>query len=142
MRVIWNTADFDYAYTLDILHEALGELAQHLKEHDIHVNAQKDANRIEYARRLIRRHQDEVASNMVYGRHDRKWGKTVGVSVPIPNSKFSEWRYVRLNARTPKEIEQEEEEFRRAMDKARLLEDRDWDEIWDIIKKYGRHWWC
>ena len=142
MPVIWRTRDFDYGYVLEILSHSLGELEQHLLSHDIHVNAERDAGRIHYVCQMIERHLNEVSSNMEYERHDKKWGETVSVSIPIPNSNFIEWRSARLNARTPQEQEQEIKEFRRAMKKAHQLEQRDWDEIWDTIKKYGQGWWC
>lgn len=142
LPVIWRTRDFDYGYVLDILSYSFGELEQHLLDHNIHVTAERDAKRIRYVRKMIERHLNEVSSNMEYAKHDKKWGDTVGVSVPIPNSNFTEWRSVRLNARTPQEQEQETKEFRRAMKKANRLEQRDWHEIWDTIKKYGQGWWC
>ena len=140
--IIWQTQDFDYRYTLDILSHSLGELEQHLLSHNIHVGAERDAKRIRYVCQMINRHIEEKSSNMEYERHDKKWGKAVGVWIPIPDSKFSEWRSERLLARTEQERRQERKDFRRAIKKGQQLEQRDWNEIWDTIKKYGRGWWC
>lgn len=142
LPVIWRTRDFDYHCCLEIFSHSLGELERHLLEHNIHVGAEKDAKRIRYVRNMIKRHEDETATTMIYGIHDKRWGEAIPVFIPIPNTVFSEWRTVRLHADTPEEQEKEIKEYRIMMKKAQRLEERDWNEIWDTIKKYGQHWWC
>jgi len=142
MPVIWHTGDWDYSYVLEILAHSLGELEQHLLDHDMLVCSKRNAKRIHYVRQMVGRYLNGTSRDMAYERHEKKWGEMVGFRIPIPNSDFVEWRSARLNARTTQEQERERKDFQRAMKEAHRLEQRDWDAIWDTIKKHGQRWWC
>ena len=140
--LIWRTGDWDYGYTLEILSASLEELADHLENHDISEGAEQKAKQMRFTSKMISRHLNEVASDLVYDRHNEKWGDPIYVQIPIPDTEFHEIRFERLYARTVEEREQEEEEMKEAFYMAQRLEDRDWNLIWDTIKEHMRGWWC
>lgn len=51
--VIWNSHDWDYGYTLDLLQYQLKRQADYIEKHGIHLNADNDISRIRTAINLI-----------------------------------------------------------------------------------------
>ena len=138
--IVWRSGDFDYGYVLRMLKFKLERLEKSLQE-----GYEVDEDRlpkIEDIKRCI-----ELLNNKIEDNYAERCGYLYdGVKtefVPVDKDENGEQLYEMVTTRT----KQTNEEVREIFKKAHDLEQKEWEEIWETIKKGNkspvdaRGWW-
>jgi len=148
--IIWKYRTWDFYYTLTVLHKSLMELKHSMEFNSRHVGCDKDVKRMNICINLLNRicggqscceFYDFSYHDMVFKNHNIKWGELDMQFGSINSDHNYTCIFGRKNARTEKEIEQEQKEYKFLMDKCGKLEKQDYVTLFNIIKKYSKGWW-
>jgi hypothetical protein len=133
--VIWNDRDWDEKFMLQILHKKLDKMEKFFRSDKAwSANSNKKAHRIMVAKNLCKRLIKGSYLENATIEYDKKYD---GVDIEdifkdLPNG-FREYigdaNKKRDNA------------FDKCCDHSIYMENRDWNLLWDIIKKHGNGWW-
>lgn len=139
-KIVWQSGDFDYGYVLRMLKFKLERLEETLQD-----GYEVDEDRlpkIEDIKRCI-----ELLDNKLKDNYAERCGYIHGDSkhefVPIEKDENGEQLYELVVTR----FTQTSEEVREIFKKAQELEQKEWEELWDTIKKGNkspvdaRGWW-
>jgi len=74
--IIWKDKDWDHYFLYEILRFKLSNMEKYLIKHGHSTNAEKDADRIKICVNLLKRLMDDNYYDMVFKKHNEKWGKT------------------------------------------------------------------
>ena len=90
--------------------------------------------------RIAERLKEERYEDILFERHDAKWGELQFKFEPTENdrSKLVTWRE---KANTKRKVSQEKKEYKAAMDQAHKWRERDLTNFCRIWLKYDRRWW-
>ena len=138
--IVWGSGDFDYGYVLRMLKFKLERLEKVLQDG---YEVDKDRlPKVEDIRRCI-----ELLNNKIEDNYAERCGYIHGDSkhefVPIEKDENGEQLYELVVTR----FTQTDEEVREIFKKAHELEQKEWEELWETIKKGNkspvdaRGWW-
>lgn len=136
--VIWRTDVFDHSYLLNIMDKQLEDMEEFFYSENTHLEGAKQrAKRIRWTRKLLAMHQDEHYNMKHYDEHHAKYGDIQRESKVI---KEDEYGIPLLYSWESNESEEQWEEYRVGMLKAREMDEK----VWKLfIKNFARcrEWW-
>jgi hypothetical protein len=137
---IWKDRQWDHMYIYQILRKKLHLTEQLIRNHGIHVNNLRDADKIKVCVNLLDRLI--IDDYTAYKRHDEKWGESTFNFVDLnDSSRRSQLLIEYPNVITPKDKEQEVKDFRRASTHEVMLRDQDLDLLFKLMRKHIQSWW-
>lgn len=130
--MLWDDGDFDYGYILKILKYKLKRTREHIVNHDIIVDAKSVGEEIAQVESIIDRLYENNYCDKEYEEHNKYWGDI--------NYSGDD---IFLSKKAVKEGRQKEERdaIMKIHDKATELEEKDWNDLFDLMKKNMRNWW-
>lgn len=139
-KIIWKDRNWDHQYIYEILRHKLYWQERHIRLHDIHSNAHKNAKRIKTCYLLLDRLiKDEYYENAFYF-HDKKWGESDFGWKPY-NDNHVMLNITRPNIFTKEDEEQEAKEYKRLSKHESMLREQDLDMLFKIMRKHIQTWW-
>lgn len=139
--IIWKDRDWDYFYLYKILKFKLERMEYLQRKYGYAVDSNKIADQIKLCINLLDRILKDEYSDMVFKKHDKKWGKLQMVFKPLEdNPNFSEL-LKRENVITEEDKKQERKEFAKLIQIEDNLKKQDIDLLFDTMKKYSQRWW-
>ena len=139
-NIIWNDRDWDYHYWLKMNRLKLSRMEKLIRNHGIHLYAEKDADRIHKAVMIIDRILEDDYHELAFRSHDKKWGELSIDWIDSDNDGYKEAKFNRPNVDEENE-EQERKEFLRWTKHSEYLKKQDLKYLTDIINKYLYSWW-
>lgn len=137
--LIWKHRDYDSIFTMMLLRKGLNDLGELISENDMHVNAQKDAQRIRLCVALLDRIisdsecGDFTYHDMVFQNHDRKWGE-LNLNFEEIDDIHSKIITNRPNVKSPDDEIQEQKECKNLYKHKRMIEEQDIDMLFNTLK--------
>src|SRR5690349_19582475 len=116
LPVLWRDEDYDYHHLLRIMKFKIGRMRQHIKKHQIVLDADTQAHRMKVAELVIGRILEAEYGDVDYAAIEAKWGELV----VCPDGKM---RHKYENDLNKDEVAQD---LRAMMKKAEALEEADW----------------
>ena len=117
-------------------------MEKYLRNHGHHVDSEKDADKIKMCVNLLNRLIDDNYYDMVFKKHNKKWGEPKFNCVDIKNkANCSELKIVRSNVVTKEDEKKENNEYRNLMQTENDLRQQDIDYLFETIRKYHQKWW-
>ena len=113
--VVWKDRDWDHVYIYDVLRFKLKNTEKCIRN-GLHVDADKEANRIKTCVNLLDRLRNDVYQDMIY----RDWDNNID-----------------MNNRT----KEESADFRRRYQHEDYMIEQDIDMLFNIMKKHMQKWW-
>ena len=140
--VIWQNRDWDHYFIYTVLRHKLHLTEQHIRHHDIHTHAQRDAEQIKLCVLLLDRLIADNYHEMAFKKVDEKWGDLELSSTPCEDRPGLHAVHItRPNIITEEDEKQERKEFKRAIDHERYLKDQDKRMLFQMMEKYIEGWW-
>lgn len=141
---IWNTDDYDYSHTIDILMYQLERQAKYMEDLKWNTDWKYDSDRIRLAIRLLdigvnHKYAEEVEDRFTkeYGQSNFLMGDPIQEDTDIIELATIWWSNVSDSAENAHVNEQYFEE----MNQARIKSERAYDLAWRIISKDLQKWW-
>lgn len=137
---IWNTDDYDYSYTIDILLYQLERQAKYMEQYKFHTNWQYDVSRIRLAIKLLDLGVNEKYAERVDNRFTELYGESNFITT-------SEDNMVELhglwwsNAKDSEANEKINEHYFAQMADAHLKSQKAYKLAWKIIDRHLQQWW-
>lgn len=127
-KVIWNFNWWDYSFTFDVLKVCLKEMSDNLETKGLEVDEPR-LKKVEKMRRAI-----EIINNMKGVEHIMMAEKELGVlfikPIEFKDSESHPGSYELVDNDTP----EEKEHNKKVYDRAREIEEQEWNELWNIFK--------
>ena len=140
--VIWTDRNYDFYFIFVILRHKLYLTQKHIRNHDIHVHAERDADRMKLCVLLLDRLIKDDYHEMAFKNHDKKWGDIELKTKPTKeNPDLYSVDFHRDNIKTPEDREQERKEFNNAYEHEQYLIQQDLDLLFNTMRKHIREWW-
>lgn len=140
--IIWKDRNWDHIFIYQILRHKLYLQQKHIREHNIHVGAERDADRMKMCVNLLDRLIEDNYHENASTNHDKKWGESKFEFIPCEDDpNLSKLNIVYKNVKTDQDEEQERKDFRRAMEHEKYLREQDKNMLFDTMKKYIEGWW-
>jgi len=140
--VIWKNRDWDHYFIYVILRHKLHLTETHIREHDIHTNAQQDAAKIKKCVILLDRLIADDYHDMAFKRHDEKWGEAELNFKDAPDYKDCvEALITHKNVKTPEDKEKERKDFKTSYEHEQYLRNQDKEMLFTMMNKYIEGWW-
>ncbi len=130
LPTIWRDRDYDWAYVLDLLEAKLKHVAEATEREKHFEGWETDLGRQRQCIRLIQRIQDETAWDETNDKHTAKWGQGTLTSQGVQYPELS-----------PDQQKQEWEERCIMLDEADRAVDREWAELFRLLRDHMREWW-
>jgi hypothetical protein len=139
--VIWNTRDWDHAYTTTILAYQLNRQANYIEGKKHIANWKYISDRIRLAARLIKAEDDGMYVDIVVDLFNAEWGKSEIKFEPYDDNSYSLVGLVWENAKDTEENERVNDLFSEEMAEAAYKERKAVELGWKIIQKDMKTWW-
>ena len=140
--ILWKDVDYDYASILDMLQYKIKRTREHIEHHDFITNSQKYCKQMLEVEQLIEKIREDEFCKAEYEAHDKKWGESIHVHIPVPGTDCTEWRTNRLNVRTEKDRINELKEYRKIMHMENQRKQNAWNKLFKLMNQNMRNWWC
>jgi len=142
MPIVWKDRDWDYMFLYKILRFKLSNMEECLRNHSHYIGSEKDADKIKICINLIDRIMDDKYYDMVFNKHNKKWGKPEFNWISMKDGPdYSQLEIKRLNVITDKDKEQEKKEYHNLLNIENNLKQQDVDYLFETIRKYHQKWW-
>lgn len=135
--------DWDYAFIYRILAFKLERVHTALVE-GVAVHKKKDLNALKKCIRILKRLDADDYDMKHYRAHDKKWGKMKTWFEPVDPDKpdgSQYWRSSRSKVKTKKQREKERAEFLECYKKGGEDREKDFDELFRLMKEHRHSWW-
>ncbi len=143
LPLLWNDRDWDHSYLLRLMEVKLSLMAEHFKEHDMHVGSQKYARQMRVASALCKRIREDDYASLPLKRLEEVYGELQFNSEPTDNPHANRLIVDRLKARVGTDAYDEvTEKERRIFDHARNQLKADKEYLFNLMKNKIDHWWC
>lgn len=141
--VIWNSGDYDYSHTIDILMYQLQRQAKYMEDLKWNTDWKYDSDRIRLAIRLL-----DIGVNHKYAEAvDDRFTKEYGQSSFVMEGSLEDGDIIELakmqwsKASNTQENELINEQYFEEMNQARIKSEKAYDLAWRIISKDLQKWW-
>ena len=126
-KELYNHQWWDYRYTLEMLHRSISIMEKGISERGIEVDSSRD-KKVAQMRRVLELLKHKLDDDYVE-RAEQKFG----------NLNFKEWEFEKIEGSESyrmidNDTPQEKAHHRKIFNYAKRLEDKEWREIWGIIK--------
>lgn len=138
---IWNDRWWDHYFIWKILYKKLEIMEKNIRKNGCHLHNDKDANQIKLATLLLKRLIDDNYYENVFKHHAEKWGEITLDFKGTENNNLYRSLLGREKAITDKQIEQENKDFKRIMDKPEKMKKQDIEFLFNYMKKHIEGWW-
>ena len=135
LPVIWKDRWWDSYYIYPILHKKLSLIEKATREHGVHVDAEKDADKIRKCVLLLERIMADEYMEESLKYHDEKWGET------IMDFKGGGVLFKHENVKTKKDEIEERKSFKSAMVHEENMRKQDIDLLFKMMSKHIQTWW-
>ena len=139
---IWKDRNWDHTYIYIILKYKLHLTEQLIRNYGHHIKHIQDADKIKICINLLDRLIKDEYEESAFQKHDKKWGKgKIRFEDCKDNHKLTELHidYPKIN--TPKDKEDENKEFKRAIKHSNAMYQQDIDMLFNNMRKYIQGWW-
>ena len=139
--IIWIDRDWDHTFLYIILQFKLSNMERYLRKYGHSINSEKDADRIKTCTILLKRLLDDEYHDMVFKKHNEKWGELNFHWVETNDDKYSKLETERQNVVTEKDKKMERNEYNNLIQVENNLRQQDIEYLFETIKKYHQGWW-
>lgn len=141
--IIWHDRDWDYSSMLTLWEKKFSRMAYLFEHYGHHLDDDKRARQLRVCAALCARIRDDKYHDADQERHDKKWGKSVWVTLPKrdPKARSVETRFIRAGVRCDADAKLESEEFRRWIKKGDAMRQADIVALTSIVNKNLLGWW-
>ena len=142
LPVIWTDRQWDQIYLFIIMRKKLVLMRDFFNsEHAMTEGAKKRAKEMDRCITILDRMIDDSYGEECYDALDKKWGELEMKTTPIEGSKYYKANIFRKYADTPEKREQEREELHECFKIEEQEREKDYDELFDNMRKNVRGWW-
>lgn len=110
-----------------------------------HILEDEEMDALQETIKICHRLYNDRYDDVYYRQHEKKWGKLITTTEPVPSAdgitRYYSCKFARPNAVTEEEKAQEREEAVQCYTKGRLLFATDHDRLNELMKTYIRRWW-
>jgi hypothetical protein len=140
--IIWHDRHYDSHYIFLVLRHKLKLTEKHIREHDNHLGAHKDADKIKRCIFILNRIIDDNYFENVMKRHDEKWGKCDMTFTPIDDKPgYSELIIKHKNVKTDKDEKEQKKHIQRCIRHEGYLQKQDVEYLFKLMSKHIKYWW-
>jgi hypothetical protein len=137
--IIWCDRYWDSHYLFVIMKKKLMNMEKGIREANIHVDAQSDADKIKICIECLDRLIKDEYHDVAFKEHDEKWGD---LKMELrKGKKYGKVLFSRPNAISEEQIKQEIEESRKCWEFADVLQKNDLATLFQIMEKESLRWW-
>lgn len=129
--VLWNDYDWDYTSILCILKYKIQRTRKHLETCSVHCSHENSIKKMKVVEHILQRLIDNDYCSEEYDQHHEKY-KWKDYLKKVENHTCYLWD-------PPEEYRKES---KRLLDKSAKLEQHDWEQLFKLLNKHIKHWWC
>lgn len=140
-KIGYYNYDFDYTYLLEIMKFKLERMEKCIRR-GCHEEADKVADEVKYAVKILKRLVDNNYSK-IYGRlHNKRWGELITWWEPCSNNQKMSIHHSKFSkAKTKRQQKKASKEFMTYMKEADERWEEDMEDIFQYISKNLQKWW-
>lgn len=140
-KIIWTDRNWDSYYIFEILRHKLIKMEEIFREEGMHVDANKDADKMKVCILLLNRIINDNYWELAGGeKHWEKWGTPQFSSEPI-DDEFSRLIVTHKNCKTEEDEKQMNKEFRGICKHEYKLSKQDIKYLFHLMAKHILTWW-
>jgi hypothetical protein len=140
--IIWQDRHYDSYYIFQVLRHKLKLTEEHIREHDNHLGAHKDADKIKRCIFLLNRIIEDNYFEHAMKCHDKKWGKCTMTHKPIEDQPgYSELIITYEHVKTEKDEKEQKKHIKRCFRHEAYLEKQDVEYLFKLMSKHIKYWW-
>jgi hypothetical protein len=141
-RVLWNDGDWDHIHILILLKYKLSRTRKHIVEHSFIQQAEEVGKEIQDVEDIINRLLTNKYYSEGFDAHEIKWGETKMYTAPSKD--YPGCHTIEITTEKAKKegkVEEEREDFKKLIEETDILEEQDWNLLFDLMKQNMRGWW-
>lgn len=140
--IIWKDRNWDHIFIYKILRHKLYFQQKHIREHNIHTSAIKDADRMKTCVFLLNRLIDDDYYDIAIKPHNQKWGEgEMKFTECKEDPSLHKFNIIYENVHTEQDEIEERKDFKKVIEHEKYLREQDKELLFNMMKKYIEGWW-
>jgi len=140
--IVWKDRQWDHTFIYKVLRHKLHMTEQYIRHYGIHVNNEKDADKIRTCVLLLDRLIEDIHFDMAFKKFHKKWGEATWSLEPTEGEpEYSELHISYPNVKDEKDEKFNTKEFKRACEHEDMLRKQDVEYLFKFMRKHIQTWW-
>ena len=140
-QVLWYDRDWDFVFMLNLFKFKIQNMEAHLRKNGILINSEKYSNQMKKTHEAIQSYIEGDYFPEEEKALADKWGDLVINFEDVPNTKYSAAKFTHTLAKSDEEKERASNEWHQFFQKQDKEKQKDWNYIFNSMRKHGQHWW-